>query len=363
VGEKTVVSLKKGLMDRDFVLNISMETGDRSFVHLERDGDGYVALASFQPIFPAGSVGDARCITIMVDCSGSMGGDSIAQAREALREIFELLRPGDWFNVIRFGDSCEKLFPAPVRVEGASLNKARQLLEVLDADMGGTEIGHAIAVALDEDAPGDVRKDVLLITDGEVWHWEEVTEMAADYDFRFFTVGVGASVSEAFVQTLAKGTGGAFELVSPNEDMAQRIVRHFKRIYLPVAANVRVLWPGLPVHIITERIASIFAGDTLHTFARFNEKPAGEVELRADLENGEPFAQKLSIQTGDQWTVSGTIPGTTSRMAAAIEIRSLSDDRLIEALAVKYQLMSPQTNFLAIDVRAEKEKAELFVAK
>jgi Ca-activated chloride channel family protein len=187
--------------------------------------------------------------------------------------------------------------------------------------------------------------------------------MAADYDFRFFTVGVGASVSEAFVQTLAKGTGGAFELVSPNEDMAQRIVRHFKRIYLPVAANVRVLWPGLPVHIITERIASIFAGDTLHTFARFNEKPAGEVELRADLENGEPFAQKLSIQTGDQWTVSGTIPGTTSRMAAAIEIRSLSDDRLIEALAVKYQLMSPQTNFLAIDVRAEKEKAELFVAK
>lgn len=356
--EKTVVSLKKGLMDRDFVLNISMASGEKSFVHLERDGNGYVALASFQPMFATEGTRAAKCITIIVDCSGSMGGDSIAQAREALREILELLRPGDWFNVIRFGSSHEELFPAPVRAEGANLNKARQLLETLDADMGGTEIGTAIAGALEEEAPGDVRKDVLLITDGEIWDWEEVTALAAEYDYRFFTVGVGASVSEAFVQTLAEVTGGACELVSPNEDMAEKIVRHFKRIYLPRASNVQILWPGRPVKMIPEQIASIYAGDTLHAFARFDEKPAGDVELRADLENGEPFAQKLHIQTGDQWTVSGAVPGTTSRMAAAVEIRSLSDVEPIEALAVKYQLMSPHTNYLAIDVRSEKERAE-----
>ena len=39
---------------------------------------------------------------------------------------------------------------------------------------------------------------------------------------RLFTVGVGSSVLEAFVQTLALSTGGACELLSPHEEMAER---------------------------------------------------------------------------------------------------------------------------------------------
>ena len=52
---KTVVSLKKGqaLMDRDFVLNLFMETDEKSVAHLESDGDGHIALASFYPRFPS----------------------------------------------------------------------------------------------------------------------------------------------------------------------------------------------------------------------------------------------------------------------------------------------------------------------
>ena len=92
---KTVVSLKKGqaLMDRDFVLNIIMETEEKSFAIIDRDFDGHIAMASFYPKFPGVSVKAPRCITIIVDCSGSMGGDSIAQARKALQKILEDLRP------------------------------------------------------------------------------------------------------------------------------------------------------------------------------------------------------------------------------------------------------------------------------
>ena len=125
------------------------------------------------------------------------------------------------------------LFPAPVPADAGNLKKAKNLLEVLDADMGGTEIGQAVAAAIKGKIAAKMSKDVLLITDGEVWDWEKVTAMAAKSGFRFFTVGVGSSVSEAFVQTLADATGGACELVSPHEDMAEKIVRHFKRIYFP----------------------------------------------------------------------------------------------------------------------------------
>ena len=356
---KTILSLKKGeaLMDRDFILNLVMEADEKSVAHLESDGEGHIALASFYPRFPSVSDNGPRCITIIVDCSGSMGGDSIAQARKALYEILELLRPEDTFNVVRFGSSHQMLFPAPVPADAGNLKKAKNLLEVLDADMGGTEIGQAIAAAIKGKTPGKMSKEALLITDGEVWDWEKVTAMAAKSGYRFFTVGVGSSVSEAFVQTLADATGGACELVSPHEDMAEKIVRHFKRIYFPKVENVEILWPGEPDKTFPEHIGSVYDGDTLHVFGRFKERPDGDVELLAELENGGTFVQKLPLQVRMQAQTPTELPGTTARMAAACEIRTMEDPKEIAALGVKYQLMSRYTNYLAIDVKAEGEKA------
>lgn len=356
---KTVVSLKKGqaLMDRDFVLNLTMNTDEKSVAHVEPDVEGHVALASFYPRFPSMQDRAPRCITIILDCSGSMGGDSIAQARKALYEIIELLEPADMFNIVRFGSACRMLFPAPVHADPGNLKRAKELLEVLSADMGGTEIGQAIAAAVQKDVPAGLSQEALLITDGEVWGWEKVTTMAARSGVRFFTVGVGSSVSEAFVQTLADITGGACELVAPNEGMAEKIVRHFKRIYYPKAGNVAIRWPVEPDKTFPERISAVYDGDTLHVFGRFRESPEGEVELRADMENGGTFVQRLPLKSREHLQTPAGSPGATARMAAMSEIRTLDDPRQIAALGVKYQLMSRFTNCLAIDVKAEGEKA------
>ena len=376
--DETVVSLKTGRapMDRDFVLNIVMPGGNKSFAHLEKDGDGYIALASFYPKFPSVSDDAPRCITIIVDCSGSMNGDSIAQARAALSEILQLLRPLDRFNIVRFGSSHKKLFPSPALADDANLKKARSLLDALEANMGGTEIGPAVSAAIKVRGLAEIRKDVLLITDGEVWGWQKVTAMAAKSGFRFFTVGVGASVSEAFVQRLACATGGACELVAPNEDMAQKIVRHFKRIYLPKTAHIEIKWPLEPDKTIPGKIGSLFDGDTLHVFARFDQKPEGKVTLEAELEDGRGFSHALPLHFKDKDVAPNELPGTAARMAAAFEISELMGDGEVEeffeepdlsklfnvdeikSLALKYQLMSRHTNYLAIDVRPENEKAE-----
>ena len=357
---KTEISLKKGeaFMDRDFVLNINMETEEKNYALLDRDIEGYIGLASFYPKFPDVLEKKPRCITIIVDCSGSMGGDSIAQARKALYEILELLRPEDTFNVIRFGSAHEKLFTDPVQANDDNIKKAKNLLEVIDADMGGTEMGQAIIAALKSKFPEGQSKEVLLITDGEIWNWEGTPGRLAKLGVRFFTVGVGSSVSEAFVQTLADATGGACELVSPHEDMAEKIVRHFKRIYFPKAEDVKVLWPSEPDYMFPAHIGSIYDGDTLHVFGRFKEKPDGNVMLRAKLENGEIFSQEMPMREKSFIETKDRLPGTTARIAADSEIKAMSDSKEVAAVGVKYQLMTRHTNYLAIDVRAEGKKAK-----
>jgi Ca-activated chloride channel family protein len=355
-----VISLKDGsaFMDRDFVLNLSMESDEKSAAHVETDGDDYIALASFYPGLPSVGNRPPRSITIVLDCSGSMGGDAIAQARKALYEILELLRPEDWFNIVRFGSSYQMLFSSTKPADAGNLKKARDLLEVLDADMGGTEVGQAIAASVRGGRTDALSREALLITDGEVWDWEKATRLAYGTGTRFFTVGVGNAVSEAFVQTLADVTGGACELVSPREDMAEKIIRHFKRIYFPRASNVEIRWPVEPEKTFPEKINAVYEGDTLHVFGRFKAKPEGDVELQADLENGERLVERIPlIEAAGEREPSG-LPGTTARMAAALEMRKSEDPDEIAALALKYQLMSRFTNYLAIDVQAGEEKAK-----
>ena len=104
-------------------------------------------------------------------------------------------------------------------------------------------------------------------------------------------------------------------------------------------------------------MGNIYDGDTLHVFGRFQNKPDGQVTLTAKLENGETFTQRLSIRETSFSETMADLPGTTARMAAACELRDLSDSKEIAALGVNYQLMTQHTNYLAIDVKAGDEKA------
>ena len=356
---RTLISSEKGeaLMDRDFVLNVTMEGGEKSFALTDKDIDGHVALASFRPKIPDLTQQTPRCITIIVDCSGSMGGDSIAQARAALHEILGLLKPQDRFNVIRFGSSHRILFPDLVAAGPGNLARARKLLETMDANMGGTEIGGAIAAALKRKGVRGHSEEALLITDGEVWDWDSVTSRAARSGVRFFTVGVGSAVSEPFVQTLAEVTGGACELVSPQENMSEKIVRHFRRIYASRAQSVTIDWPSEPDKVFPEKVDSVYDGDTLHYFGWFKDRPEGEVTLKATLENGEVIAQSLPIRGTSEPETGDSPAGTMARMAAAQELRSLTNPKDAVSLAEKYQLMSRYTNYIAVDVREDGQKA------
>lgn len=139
--------------------------------------------------------------------------------------------------------------------------------------------------------------------------------------------------------------------------MAEKIVRHFKRIYFPRAENVRISWPCEPVKMLSTQVNTVYDGDTLHAFARFQEKPDGIVILTAKLENGETVTQSVTTRQASCSQSKLDLPGTLARMAAACEIKPLVESEEIATLAVKYQLMSRYTNYLALDVKVDGEKA------
>ncbi len=383
--DTNVVHLKEGrsFLDRDLILNLRL-ANDKISAVCDRDGEGYVALTSFYPSFPETASAAAlkthkpavikllkkingikakryganahqpRTIKLVVDCSGSMAGESIAQARTALLNILESLTDQDQFSFIRFGSTLATEHATPVYATKANIAYIRTVVAKMEADLGGTEIFIALKHAI-KSSNKEGSADILLITDGEVWdnageQTANIIKLATQTQQRIFTVGVGSAVSERLVRELANGTQGACELVNPGEGMAEKIERHFKRIYAKQAKSITVQWPVQPLW--QSHATHFFMGDTLHILAAFPEKPKGLVKLTANFGDDLNIQQSVEIKA----ITSNERQSTLARLVANYQLGALTDPQEKVARAVKYQLMCQETAYLVVDVRAEESK-------
>ncbi len=96
-------------LDTDLVVDARVQTPEaslavRSFVA----GDGHTYLAAVLTP-PAAASEDAipRDVTLLLDCSGSMNGEKIVQARNAARYLVDNAREIDRVNVVRFNASVD----------------------------------------------------------------------------------------------------------------------------------------------------------------------------------------------------------------------------------------------------------------
>ena len=326
------------MLDRDFVLTLESEAAQSSCV-LTPDRDGHVALASLRIPPLAANEKKPLALKVVIDCSGSMGGTSIAQARKAALELLNLLRQGDSFNITLFGSKYAHLFRTLVPASSRYVTEAWNRLDTLDADMGGTEMEKALDAVFSMGGT-DAAPTILLITDGEIHEHEKLVKRAAKSGHRIFTVGVGSSVAETFLKSLARSTQGACELVAPQEGMAERVLEQFHRMRQPKLKDLSIDWPEMP-EWQTELPEAVFAGDTVHVFAGFAKPVEGNVSLTVC----QGQAVLAPVSTGAEAEVP--------RIAAARRMDTATDAESLR-LALDYQLLSRWTNFLVIAERADK---------
>jgi len=145
----TVTLARQSSLDRDFVLVLDLLAND-SLAVAARDcvePDSVVVLASFCPRIRAEGVA-STAVKILVDCSGSMAGDSIAAAKRALQAIVKKLGAGDRFSLSRFGSTVEHRARGMWKATETTKLAAQRWVGALQADLGGTEMEAALSSTL-----------------------------------------------------------------------------------------------------------------------------------------------------------------------------------------------------------------------
>lgn len=352
-GDSVVLALKSAWMDRDFALDAHLDDADRCSAMAAPDGDGELVTVAVAADLAGRQ--EALDVSLVVDCSGSMGGMGIHYARIALKEIIRSLSPADQVNLIRFGSSHEKCFPnlAPMEVDLRS--RLEEHVAALEANMGGTELIPALETAAQDLAKTDPRNErsrvIFLITDGEVTETrlDQLKQLCTRAGIRIFCVGVGGSVAEDTLRALSDATSGAVEIVYHNENMSDRIVSHFRRVRAPMARITDVIWPGTPSWRHVPK--TFHSGDTIRCFARFDRHVEGDVIVQ--WEAAQRGGARLSIRRAE----TKEHLSTPARMAAHQQL-SLAHQREAKIdLAVRYQLMSDVTSAVLVAKRDEGDQA------
>lgn len=341
-GSTTITLQGQAWLDRDFVLDI--QTGEiRSLGAIAEALGSTVALVNLLPPAVTAPQPSGRDYVLLLDCSGSMAGDSIAHAKTGVALALKSLNPVDRFAVIGFGSSTLAFDAELQPANRKNLGLANDFVDQLP-DLGGTEMEAALELALSYGKT----LDILLLTDGECWHLEGAAEKAKTQGSRIFTVGIGSAVAEDTVRMLADATGGACELLTPNEDMATRIAAHFDRMRQPRITQTELVWGQPPAWTVESQHAR-FAGDSSLIWAELNET-VGEIKAALQIENGPSITETIAL------TQSPQLADSLVRMAAAARLPQLAGQDYLD-WSLRYQLVTEETDYLITVERAEADKA------
>jgi len=363
-------------MDRDLVIVVAADGLDTPHATVERGERGGAVLLSFVPRFESST--RPADVIFVIDRSGSMGGSSIAEVRNALQLCLRSLSAGSRFNIVSFGDRFESLFAKSRPYDDASMDEAATFAATIEADMGGTEILPALQWVVSQEPAAGLARQVLVLTDGEVTNTDEVIELARRHasTARFFTFGIGAGASQHLVRAVARASGGAAEFISPGERIEAKVMRQFKRVFAPALTDVKVKWGQPGATPASDYVPPVFDGERLTIYALTDAPHAATATLSGTLAGrAVAFAVSVDPARAVQGDTIATLAArgrirTLEELGEYLESRGSRQRRgrtntgaaaEIAALGVKYQLSSRETSFVAIEHRDTpvKDRAEL----
>ena len=336
-------------MDRDVVIVVTPAQAHQALLATAVDevseSAPVVALAAFgMPTLPER---ERIALKLVVDCSGSMGGDSIASARLALLGVVAGLRSGDEVSLSRFGNQVDHVLRR-TSVRPGGLDSLRDLIDQTDASMGGTEMNRALRSVFKAWVPeGGDGADVLLITDGEVWDTPELIAVAKRSGHRVFAIGVGSAPAQDVLRELAEATGGACEFATPGEALEAAAHRMLNRIRQRTVCDIGLDWGATPVWQLALP-SNAFGGDTLLAMAGF---AAGDAPVAARL-----LADGGAVELASAGP-SVSCPGDA--MARLMAARRHSPGMIADKaarLAVDYRLLTCLTRCVLVHKRAQQDK-------
>jgi len=298
----------------------------------------------------------AKDVVLVLDTSGSMEGEKLAQAKDALTYVLSHLNLEDRFNIVEFSTG--------VRTYADTLQAASQSAQAVDwvrnlQSNGGTDINRAMLEALNM-SDGSRPAIVIFLTDGLPTEGVVDADLilnnvkqAARTNARVFTFGVGDDVNTLLLDSMARDLRGASAYVRPGERIDEQVSAFYAKVSTPVMADLRLDVQGATVEdSYPYPLPDLFAGTQLVVVGRYRQAGPVTVTLQGTV-NGQAqsFVYKdltLRDQGGDEFIAPLWATRKIGYLLNQIRLNGESQELVQEivTLSVRYGIITPYTSFL-----------------
>ena len=208
------------------------ETKGETSTNIDDDDDSEVASGEF--IF-------------IIDRSGSMGGNRISLAKQALMLFIRSLPPDSLFNVVSFGSSYELMFDQNKKYDNNTMQQALSEIETFSSNLGGTQLEGAINSVLSTAHDYKYPRNVFVLTDGAISNTQTVLDIIEkhNHETRVHSFGIGSGASKYLVNEIAhSGKGTATHIADGDKQINAKVIRALKQAAKPAFTNVNIDWKG-----------------------------------------------------------------------------------------------------------------------
>ena len=307
-------------------------------------------------------------VIFLIDTSGSMSGESIAQAKSGLKRCLAILKPQDRFTLIRFASDFSWFSPELRDATPDKLEAAADYIAGLTAN-GGTEMQAALDYALSLPKPNGRIPILIFLTDGNVGNEESLSALLLKKlgNTRIFTFGIGSAPNEFLMHRIAEIGRGQSRFIRSQEDIGDVMAGFFQTLENPILTDVSVQWDDPSVHCYPERCPDIFYERPLQLVARSETPFSGKICISGTLD-GETveYTIDLNEQDSEEHPAINQLYGQMKinelmiqmLQAATPDERETTKQDILET-ALNYQLLSKYTSRIAIEERTVVDNGDL----
>ncbi|XP_044524909.1 protein mono-ADP-ribosyltransferase PARP4 [Gracilinanus agilis] len=185
-------------------------------------------------------------VIICLDCSNSMEGSELLQAKQIALHALSLVHEKQKVNIIKFGTNYTELFSYPKY----STNNPKMTEFIMSATptMGNTDLWKTLRF-LNLLYPSQGMRNILLLSDGHIQN-ESLTLQIVKRNVRhtrLFTCGIGSTANRHILRALSQYGAGAFEYFNTKSkyNWKKQIEDQMTRIFSPGCSSVSVKWQQL----------------------------------------------------------------------------------------------------------------------
>ena len=308
-----------------------------------------------------------RTLQLVIDRSGSMGGDKIAQARDAARAMLDHLRETDEFNIVVFDSDVSAIWSEARAASAGNIDAARDFIKDIDAG-GSTNLDGAIIRGLGgstdpDEARANARFDAMvLLSDGQATCGETDPSAIHDHSIayngwrtRIYTVAVGFGADIPLMEALSRSSRGQSFLLNETQAVSELVATAetlFEDIYAVRLEDMNVGLTGLSTSaMLPENPPDLFNGGQVLIVGRYQNAGDGSVQVSGDAA-GLPYELELPVAAPETEAGNEFIKyvWATQRVGQLLSEMAMGGDRdelraEITELGLAYRIQTPFTSF------------------